>query len=102
MPQTPKRSDLEQMIGKLRAMRQELRGDDPIAIGALGGAFHVGEASFELPRGTVHGSPDAIAENLNELVEIGVSHIHVRFPSRSVDELCEQISSFSEQVMPLF
>ncbi|MGH9028917.1 MAG: TIGR03619 family F420-dependent LLM class oxidoreductase [Acidimicrobiales bacterium] len=102
LPQTPRRRDMPAQIEKLLAMRRELRGDAPIAIGALGGVFHVGSPSFELPRGTVHGEPERLAENISELVEMGVSHVHVRFPSRSVDELCEQIAAFGQQVAPLF
>jgi hypothetical protein len=49
----------------------------------------------------VSGSPEHIAENLAELIEMGVSHIQMRFPSRSLEELCDQIAAFGEQVGPL-
>jgi hypothetical protein len=32
---------------------------------------------------------------------MGVSHIQMRFPNRSLDELCDQIAAFGEQVGPL-
>jgi hypothetical protein len=32
---------------------------------------------------------------------VGVNHLQVRFPSRSVDELVDQVTAFGEQVGPL-
>jgi probable F420-dependent oxidoreductase len=101
LPQTPKRDELRDQVAELRRLRDELRPGSPIAIGALAGSFHVGEASWDLPRGTVSGPPEKIAENLAELVEIGACHLQMRFPSRSVDEMCDQMAAFGEQVGPL-
>ncbi len=101
LPQTVRRSDMRDQVAQLRELRQELRGGAPIEIGALAGTLYVGEADHELPRGTVSGSPDRIAENLAELVEMGVSHLQLRFPNRSVGELCDQMAAFGEQVGPL-
>ncbi|HLX88373.1 MAG TPA: hypothetical protein VKR22_07970, partial [Acidimicrobiales bacterium] len=101
LPQTPKRSDMEVLVPKLLAMREELRPGIPIEVGALAGAMHLGPASGELPRGTLAGEADELAASLRDWAELGVSHIQVRFPSRSADELCDQIAAFGEQVMPL-
>jgi len=101
LPQTAKRSELKTQIAELVALRQELRHGAPIAIGALAGIFHVGEPSWELPRGTVTGSPEKIAEDLAEVIALGASHLQLRFPSRSVDEMCDQMAAFGEQVGPL-
>ncbi len=101
LPQTAKRAELKTQVAELRELRQELRGGAPIAIGALAGTFHVGEPSWDLPKGTVSGSPDKIAEDLAEFVELGCSHLQLRFPSRSVDEMCDQMAAFGEQVGPL-
>jgi probable F420-dependent oxidoreductase len=102
LPQTPKRKDMPGNIEKLLEVRSKVRNGAPIAVGALGGTFHVGEPAWELSRGAVAGGPEQIADNLSELVQMGVSHIHVRFPSRSAAELCDQIAAFGEQVIPLF
>jgi hypothetical protein len=32
---------------------------------------------------------------------MGVSHVQMRFPSRSVEELCDQMTAFGEEVGPL-
>lgn len=99
LPQTIRRSDLQAQIAELLGLRQQLRGGAPIAIGALPGAFHVGDAAWELPKGTVSGPPGRIVDNLAELTAMGVSHLQLRFPSRSAAELCEQIGAFGEQVL---
>ncbi len=101
LPQTAKRSELKTQVAELLALRQQLRDGAPIAIGALPGTFHVGQPSWELPRGTVSGSPDKIAEDLSEVVALGVSHLQLRFPSRSVEEMCDQMAAFGEGVGPL-
>ncbi|HUC35965.1 MAG TPA: TIGR03619 family F420-dependent LLM class oxidoreductase [Acidimicrobiales bacterium] len=101
LPQSPKRKDMPEQIAYLKALREEKRGGAPIDIGALAGAFHLGEPSWELPRGTVSGTAEQVAENLGELVAMGVSHVQLRFPSRSVEELCDQMAAFGEEVGPL-
>jgi alkanesulfonate monooxygenase SsuD/methylene tetrahydromethanopterin reductase-like flavin-dependent oxidoreductase (luciferase family) len=101
LPQTAKRSELKEQVAALLALRDEFREGAPIAIGALVGTFHVGEPTWELPRGTVSGSPEKIAENLAEVTALGCSHLQLRFPSRSVDEMCDQMAAFGERVGPL-
>jgi probable F420-dependent oxidoreductase len=101
LPQTAKRSELKTQVAELLELRQELRGGAPIAIGALAGTLHLGQPSWELPKGTVSGSPDKIAEDLAEFVELGCSHLQLRFPARSVEEMCDQMAAFGEQVGPL-
>jgi probable F420-dependent oxidoreductase len=101
LPQTAKRSELKTQVAELVRFREEHRGGAPIAVGALAGTFHVGDASWELPKGTVSGSPERIAEDLSEVTGLGVSHLQLRFPSRSVDEMCDQMAAFGEQVGPL-
>ncbi len=101
LPQTPRRSDMEKLVPRLLELRRELRPGEPIAVGALAGPVHVGTPSWELPRGTVSGPAEVVAESLSGWVALGVSHIQVRFPSRSVDELCEQMAAFTETVVPV-
>jgi probable F420-dependent oxidoreductase len=101
LPQTVKRDDLREQIGVLRRFRADLRADALIEIGALPGACYVGIPGWDVPRGTVTGSGPRLAEDLQELVAMGVSHVQLRFPSRSVHELCEQMAAFGEQVAPL-
>lgn len=100
LPQTPKPSDMAVLVPRLLELRAELRHGEPIAIGALCGPLHVGEASWELPRGTATGSAEELAERLRAWVDLGVSHLQLRFPSRSAGELCDQMAAFAETVAP--
>jgi alkanesulfonate monooxygenase SsuD/methylene tetrahydromethanopterin reductase-like flavin-dependent oxidoreductase (luciferase family) len=101
LPQTPRRKDMAELVPRLVELRQQLRPGDPIAIGALAGALHVGEPSWEPPRGTFSGGPEVLAEHLAGWADLGVSHVQVRFPSRSAVETCEQMAAFAETVAPL-
>lgn len=101
LPQTPRRKDMAELVPRLLEMREQLRPGDPIAIGALAGPLHVGPSTWELPRGTWSGSPEAMAEHLCGWAELGVSHVQVRFPSRSAAETCDQMAAFAEAVVPL-
>jgi len=60
---------------------------------------YVGDPSWELPKFTMTGN-DRIIDALNRLGAIGVSHIQVRFASRSADELCEQVTRFGAEIGP--
>jgi probable F420-dependent oxidoreductase len=101
LPQTVKRSDLADQITKLRALREEARPDEPIEIGALLPVMHVGTEAVDLPKGAVSGSPEQIAESIDGLSALGVSHVQIRFASRSAGELCDQIEQFGSEVGPL-
>ncbi len=92
-----------ELLATLRALREEHRGGAPIDVGAISHTLLVGEApdGLPVPPGTVAGSPDRLSEYLGEYVDAGIGQIQVRFPSRSADELCDQISAFGEQVIPL-
>jgi probable F420-dependent oxidoreductase len=62
---------------------------------------HVGEPSFELPRGVLHGAPQKIIDFANSrLGAIGVSHLQVRLLAQSASEQCDQIAAFGADVGP--
>ena len=90
------------LVARLRELRDELRpGAEPLDIGAIAGAVHVGEppAGVELPRGTLSGSPDRLLEAFAAYATAGVGQVQVRFPSRSVGELCDQIEAFGAGII---
>ena len=62
---------------------------------------YVGDADWELPKYTRSGSPEYLVEKLNEYGAIGISHLQLRFASRSIDELCDQMARFGDEVGPL-
>jgi probable F420-dependent oxidoreductase len=95
------------MIESLRAHRARALpagpADAPVDIGALCEYVHVGPVPDGLDLGpwSITGSPDHIAEGLGRWVEAGANHLQVRFPSRSLDELLDQIAAFGAEVLPL-
>lgn len=92
-----------ELLADLHRMRQEYREGAPLDIGGLSEFLYVGDppTGFELPKGTISGSCDKIARYLRSFAEAGVGQVQVRFPSRSVDELCDQIATFGAEVTPL-
>jgi alkanesulfonate monooxygenase SsuD/methylene tetrahydromethanopterin reductase-like flavin-dependent oxidoreductase (luciferase family) len=62
---------------------------------------HVGDPSWELPKGVVAGPPARIVDVANgRMGALGVSHLQVRLMARSRAELCEQIARFGAEVGP--
>ena len=98
MPQTLRRSDLVDQIAKLRELRDEYRPEEPIEIGALLPPVKLGSAAFDIPKGVITGAAEQIADSIRDLARYGVSHVQVRFLSRSATELCDQIEEFGTDV----
>jgi len=62
---------------------------------------YVGEATWELPKGVLRGSPQKIIDFANtRLGALGVSHLQVRLLARDAHEQCEQIAAFGATVGP--
>jgi len=100
LPQGTPRAELPGQIAYLREQRAQRRGGAPIEIGANSDWMYVGRPSFDVPPGTRTGSGEELAAPLRELKEMGVSHVGVRFRSRSCDELVAQIEAFAAEVAP--
>jgi uncharacterized protein (DUF849 family) len=63
--------------------------------------IYVGEPPFDLgawPHLT--GSADRIAEALRALLAVGANVLHVKFRSRSREELLDQMAAFADHVVP--
>lgn len=101
LPQTVRRSDLVERISKLESWRQDARPGEPIEIGALIPPVRISDTPVELPRGAIAGTSEQVAESINELGALGVSHVQLRFVSRNARELSEQIEQFGSDVGPL-
>jgi probable F420-dependent oxidoreductase len=100
LPQGPPEGGMEAGIAFVRAHRAATRGDEPIVIGALSGPLYVGEAEWDTGR-CVRGSADKVASYVRTYRDLGVDQIQVAFPSRSANELCDQIVAFATDVAPL-
>lgn len=101
IPQGTFRDQLPQQIASIRELRQQVHGDAPFDIGATSEWMYAGTPSWEVPPGTRTGSPEALAAPLRELRALGVTHVSVRFRTRSCDELIDQLTAFATGVMPL-
>jgi alkanesulfonate monooxygenase SsuD/methylene tetrahydromethanopterin reductase-like flavin-dependent oxidoreductase (luciferase family) len=100
IPQGTPRKKMPDSLAYLRAQRDELRPGAEPEIGVITEAMYVGEPDWEVARGTITGPPEKLAESMNEYGAMGVSHLQVRFQSRSIDELCDQIERFGAEVGP--
>jgi alkanesulfonate monooxygenase SsuD/methylene tetrahydromethanopterin reductase-like flavin-dependent oxidoreductase (luciferase family) len=96
----PQGTPLDQMPALLEVYRTE-RGDLSGDIGAISPWIYVGEPSWDLGRPAETGSPEQLADALRKWATIGVNHLQVRFPSRGVDELVDQVTAFGTMVGPL-
>jgi hypothetical protein len=90
------REDVEVIL----AERDRVRPGAVPEIGYITEYVYVGDASWELPKYTVHGAPERIVDSLNELGALGVSHLQIRFASSSASELCDQVAAFGRDVGP--
>ena len=80
--------------------RDRVRPSARPEIGYITEYVYVGDADWDLPKYTVHGSPQQIVESFNALGALGVAHLQIRFASRSAAELCDQIAAFGAEVGP--
>ena len=101
LPQGVPEMGMPAAIDYIRTHRARVRGDAPIEIGMNSAWMYVGRPAFELPPNTRSGSPDELAAPLRAAKSLGVSHMGVRFRSRSCDELVDQIRAFGADVAPL-
>ena len=99
LPQGPSNAE---MIATLRHYRTAAGlGDEPMMIGHITPLIYVGTASWDLPAGTITGSPERVAQQIDAATPKGVNQLQVRFSSRSCQEQCDQIEAFGAHVAPL-
>jgi probable F420-dependent oxidoreductase len=101
LPQGTPRDELPALIELLRAERARSRGGAPIDIGANAEPLYVGEPRWDVGPRTLRGAPARLAERLRELRALGVSHVQLRFRSRALAELLDQMEAFHAEVAPL-
>jgi probable F420-dependent oxidoreductase len=96
LPQGPPAAGMKATIEQIRAERD----GRPIDIGGFCEPVHVGEPTWDVGPHTATGSPEQVAERLGRYARSGISHLQVRFPSRSAGELAEQLTLFGTEVWP--
>ncbi|MEU0088414.1 LLM class F420-dependent oxidoreductase [Streptomyces sp. NPDC006274] len=100
LPQGDPRDRLPAQIAKVRALREAAGIEDPFTVGAITEPLHVGEPARPTGRRTLTGKPQALAESLRAYPAMGVDQIQVRFRSRNVTELTDQMAAFAADVVP--
>ena len=102
LPQGTPREEMPGQIAYLLEHRRRTRGDEPIDLGAtLAPAWlYVGTPGWDVGSATIAGPPGRLAESLNEYGAMGVSHLQLRFRSRSLQELLDQMDAFHRDVAP--
>jgi probable F420-dependent oxidoreductase len=101
LPQGPPADGMAAAIAEIRRRREEAgRGASPFAMGG-GLLAYVGSPAWDVGPGVVTGPPEALADSVREAAGTGVTHMGVRFRSRSCDELVDQIAAFRRDVVPL-
>ena len=101
LPQGTPKDEMKPFLDALAAQRDAL-GKHPADAGAITDWLYVGEPGWDTgARPVQSGEPDEIAASLREYAEMGVKHLQVRFPSRTLSELTDQIAAFGSEVAPL-
>lgn len=100
LPQGVPEMGMAQAIELIHEHRRRVRGDAAIEIGMNSPWLYVGEPSFDVGAPVLSGSGESIAAALRERAKVGVSHMGVRFRSRSCEELIDQIEAFGRDVAP--
>ncbi|HEV8063794.1 MAG TPA: TIGR03619 family F420-dependent LLM class oxidoreductase, partial [Acidimicrobiales bacterium] len=100
IPQGPPDIGMEAAVAEIASLRKQagLEGSD-FAMGDMV-VYYVGQPDWDTGRYCVTGSPQELADHLVSRAAIGVTHVQVRFRSRNVTELVDQIATFSAGVMP--
>lgn len=99
LPQGGGRDNMRAAIAEITTMR-EAAGGEPLELGTLTEPLYLGDPDFDTGKRTMTGSADAIAESLREYVDMGCSHLQVRFRNRSLSELLDQMEAFGAGVLP--
>lgn len=100
LPQGPPEEGMAAAVAEINRLRESAgRADRPFAMGGMM-SMYVGEPGWDVGWG-VTGKPEALAEAVANEAGVGVTHMQVRFPSRTCAELLDQMAAFSEEVAPL-
>ena len=101
LPQGTPFDEMPALIELLHKERAAAGVRGPIDVGAITDWIYLGSPSWDVNRACISGSAEMIAAGLRAYRGIGVDHLQVRFPSRTVDELVDQIEQFGATVAPL-
>jgi probable F420-dependent oxidoreductase len=101
LPQGTPRGEMRPLVELFTKERAAAGVESPAAIGTVTEWLYVGSPGWDVNRPCIAAAPQDLAENLREYAALGVTHLQVRFPSRTLGELVDQITAFGTEVAPL-
>src|SRR3954454_10363563 len=102
LPQGTPLDQMPDLVDLYRRERDSATGNGETGdIGAITEWLYVGQPAWDVNRQCVSGSAEEIADSLRAWAKVGVNHLQVRFPSRDVNELVDQVEAFGREVGPL-
>jgi len=101
IPQGTPRDQMRASIDVIRARAAEVRPEAVLDLGFMPGMLYMGDPGWDVGESCISGSADKIAASLREAHDMGCNVLHLRFRSRSLDELCDQLAAFGTEVAPL-
>jgi probable F420-dependent oxidoreductase len=101
LPQGTPRKHMAAQIADVLGHHERAGREDGIDIGTVCEFLYVGSPTWDVGRGVISGKPDEIAGSLREFGAMGVNHLQVRFKSRTLAELLDQMDRFGSDVAPL-
>ena len=100
IPQGPTEGGMEGAIALLRSEREKAGKQGAFAINS-GASLYVGDPGWDVGPYATTGDAEKVAASLRPLSDMGVTHLQLRIPSRSLSELTDQISALGSEVIPL-
>lgn len=101
LPQGPPKMGMRAAIEFIRTERQAAGLPEQFDMGVNCEPIHIGEPSFDVPKWTLTGQPDQVADGLRKYRKLDVNQLQVRFVGRSANEVCDQLERFGAEVWPL-
>ena len=101
LPQGPPKMGMRAAIEFIRTERQSAGLPEQFDMGVNCEPIHIGEPAFEVPKWTLTGPPDQVADGLRKYRKLDVNQLQVRFVGRSANEVCDQLERFGAEVWPL-
>ncbi len=101
LPQGTPLDEMAPTVERIDGLRAQAGRTGPFAVGGLAFGLFVGEPDWPLEPHNIAGPPDKLAHILSRWTGAGVTHLQVKFRSRSSAELTEQIERFGAEVAPL-
>jgi probable F420-dependent oxidoreductase len=101
IPMGAPRDQMKELTAYARSYVDKVRPGASLDLGFMPEWIYVGTPSWDVGPNRLTGPPEQVAESLRFAREVGCSVLHVRFRSRTRDELCDQIAAFGRDVAPL-